>query len=109
MTSTIFALATPAGRSGIAIIRISGPESAATLRALTRRDLPAPRVASRRKFYGADTIIDDGLALWFPGPASFTGEDMVELHIHGGPAVIAAMAESLAAQGLQPAAPGAFT
>src|SRR5262249_4977186 len=55
------------------------------------------------------TIIDDGLALWFPGPASFTGEDMAELHIHGGPAIIAAMAESLAAQGLQPAEPGAFT
>jgi tRNA modification GTPase len=54
-------------------------------------------------------MIDDGLALWFPGPASFTGEDMVELHIHGGPAILAAMAESLAAQALQPAEPGAFT
>jgi tRNA modification GTPase len=162
MTSTIFALATPAGRSGVAIIRISGPAAGDVLRAITQRDLPKPRVAARRKFYGAkpvdpsprplpqgergllfaadragpnpiraergntppsplagegwgegskilSDIIDDGLALWFPGPASFTGEDMVELHIHGGPAIIAAMAGSLAAQGLQHAEPGAFT
>ncbi|MDQ7249072.1 tRNA uridine-5-carboxymethylaminomethyl(34) synthesis GTPase MnmE [Dongia sedimenti] len=112
MSTTIFALATPAGRSGVAIIRISGPDCGDVLRAITQRDLPAPRVATRRKFYAAKTpsaIIDDGLALWFPGPASFTGEDMAELHIHGGPAVIAAMAESLAAHGLQAAEPGAFT
>jgi tRNA modification GTPase len=112
MSTTIFALATPAGRSGVAIIRISGPESGSMLRAITQRDLPTPRVAARRKFYAATVpavLIDDGLALWFPGPASFTGEDMVELHIHGGSAIIAAMAESLAAQGLQPALPGAFT
>ncbi|HVO01166.1 MAG TPA: tRNA uridine-5-carboxymethylaminomethyl(34) synthesis GTPase MnmE [Candidatus Cybelea sp.] len=109
--STIFAPATPAGRSGVAVIRISGPEAGAVLRGVTQRDLPPPRVAARRKFYAvapAD-VIDDGLALWFPGPNSFTGEDMAELHIHGGPAVIAAMSEALAAQGLQPAEPGAFT
>jgi tRNA modification GTPase len=121
MNATIFALATPAGRSGVAIIRISGPESGECLRSITQRDLPKPRVATRRKFYAATPVdpstrpspsyqvIDDGLALWFPGPASFTGEDMVELHIHGGPAIIAAMAESLVAQGLRPAEPGAFT
>ncbi|GAB2177735.1 tRNA uridine-5-carboxymethylaminomethyl(34) synthesis GTPase MnmE [Dongia sp. agr-C8] len=110
MSTTIFALATPAGRSGVAIIRISGPKAGDVLRAITRRDLPQARVAARRKFHGAgDIVIDDGLALWFPEPASFTGEDMVELHIHGGPAVITAMAESLAAQGLQPAEAGAFT
>jgi tRNA modification GTPase len=109
MSSTIFALATPAGRSGVAIIRISGPSAGDVLRTITRRDLPTPRVAVRRKFYSGDTLLDDGLALWFPGPASFTGEDMVELHIHGGSAIIVAMAESLVAQGLQPAEPGAFT
>ncbi len=117
MSTTIFALATPAGRSGVAIIRISGPESGKVLRAITQRDPPPPRVATRRKFYAATTVdpsplsvvIDDGLALWFPGPASFTGEDMAELHIHGGPAIIAAMAESLVGQGLRPAEPGAFT
>src|SRR5690349_19037863 len=98
MSSTIFALATPAGRSGVAIIRISGPAAGDVLRAITLRDLPKPRVAARRRFFAATlpVLIDDGLALWFPGPASFTGEDMVELHIHGGPAIIAAMAESLA-------------
>jgi tRNA modification GTPase len=129
MSTTIFALATPAGRSGVAIIRISGPDAGDVLRRVTQRDLPKPRVATRRKFYAvtpvdpspcpspargqgslrSHRIIDDGLVLWFPGPASFTGEDMVELHIHGGPAIIAALAESLAAQGLQPAEPGAFT
>src|SRR5947208_2807865 len=110
VSTTVFALATPAGRSGVAIIRISGPRSAEVLRQLSHRDLPTPRMAARRKFYDAsDAVLDDGLALWFPGPASFTGEDMAELHIHGGPAIVAAMAESLAAQGLQPAAPGAFT
>jgi tRNA modification GTPase len=118
MSTTIFALATPAGRSGVAIIRISGQNAGAVLRTITQRDLPKPRVAARRKFYAATPVdpsprshqvIDDGLALWFPSPASFTGEDMAELHIHGGPAIIAAMAESLAVQGLQPAEPGAFT
>ena len=109
MNSTIFALATPAGRSGIAVIRVSGPDAGATLRALTRRDLPEPRVAARRKFHRGDAVLDDGLALWFPGPASFTGEDVAELHVHGGPAVIAALAEALAALALKPAEPGAFT
>src|SRR3569623_546990 len=110
MSSTIFALATPAGRSGAAIIRISGPGCGGVLRAITQRDLPKPRVAARRKFFGASHIqVDDGLALWFPGPASFTGEDMAELHIHGGPAIIAAMAEALSAHGLLHAEPGAFT
>ncbi len=114
MSTTIFALATPAGRSGVAILRISGPAAGSVLRAITARDLPPPRVAARRKFYAAapddrSRMIDDGLALWFPGPASFTGEDMVELHIHGGPAIMAVMAETLAAQGLQHAEPGAFT
>src|SRR4051812_1002275 len=110
MSTTIFALATPAGRSGVAIIRVSGIAAGDVVRAMTQRDLPTPRVATRRKFYAATSvIIDDGLALWFPGPSSFTGEDMVELHIHGGPAIITAMAESLVAQGVQPAEPGAFT
>jgi hypothetical protein len=110
MSTTIFALATPAGRSGVAIIRISGPDSGAVLRAITQRDLPKPRVASRRKFYRAETVIDDGLALWFPGPASFTGEDMAELHIHGGLATRAAVLRALAAHpGCRPAEPGEFT
>jgi tRNA modification GTPase len=107
--STIFALATPAGRSGVAVIRISGPDSASVLRALTREALPKARFAARRKFWRGDVLIDDGLVLWFPAPNSFTGEDVAEFHIHGGPAVIAAMAETLRAQGLKLAEPGAFT
>jgi tRNA modification GTPase len=108
---TIFALATPAGRSGVAVFRISGPEAGAALRSLTGQDLPAARLASRRRFYKPHSTepIDDGLALWFPGPASFTGEDVAELHIHGGPAVIAAIAEALRVLGALPAEPGAFT
>jgi len=110
-TATIFALATPAGRSGIAVFRISGAQAGAALESLTTQDLPQPRLAARRKFYKPHStrLLDDGLALWFPAPASFTGEDVVELHIHGGPAVIAAIAESLLALGLTPAEPGAFT
>jgi tRNA modification GTPase len=110
-TATIFALATPAGRSGIAVFRISGPDAGAALRSLTAQDLPSPRLAARRKFYQPHStrLLDDGLALWFPAPASFTGEDIVELHVHGGPAVIAAIAEALRTLGLQPAEPGAFT
>jgi tRNA modification GTPase len=113
MTSTIFALATPAGRSGVAIIRISGPQAGQALRLVTRAELPAPRVASLRKFYAVEatilSAIDDGLALWFPAPASFTGEDVAELQIHGGPAVIAAMLQALSDAGLSAAGPGDFT
>ncbi len=116
--TTIFALATPAGRSGVAVIRVSGPDSARSLRALTRAAPPPARVAARRKLWipapgdgesPPPAMIDDGLVLWFPGPASFTGEDVVEFHVHGGPAVIAAMAEALGDLGLQLAEPGAFT
>jgi len=110
--ATIFAPATPAGRSGVAIIRVSGPEAGRALQALTGRPLPQPRVAKRAKFINLRAqgeTLDDGLALWFPGPASFTGEDMAELQVHGGPAVIAAITEALLALGLKPAEPGAFT
>ena len=88
---TIVALASGAGRAGVAVIRLSGPAAGATLQALTARDLPKPRCATREAFCDPRTglSLDDGLALWFPGPASFTGEDVAELHVHGGPAVIA--------------------
>jgi tRNA modification GTPase len=110
-SATIFALATPAGRSGVAVFRISGAQAGAALKSLTGQDLPPPRLAARRKFYKPHStgVIDDGLALWFPGPASFTGEDVAELHVHGGPAVIAAIAEALRMLGLAPAEAGAFT
>jgi tRNA modification GTPase len=109
---TIAALATGAGRAGVAVIRLSGPEAGACLSALTARALPAPRMATREAFCDPRTglSLDDGLALWFPGPASFTGEDVAELHIHGGPAVIAAVIDAALSQpGVRPAEPGEFT
>lgn len=109
---TIVALATGAGRAGVAVIRLSGPAAGATLSALTARDLPKPRMATREAFCDPRTgvSLDDGLALWFPGPHSFTGEDVVELHIHGGPAVIAAVIDAALSQpGVRPAEPGEYT
>ena len=109
---TIIALASGAGRAGVALIRRSGPDAGPALRALTGRDLPKPRVATREAFCDPRTglSLDDGLALWFPGPASFTGEDVAELHVHGGPAVIAAViAAALSLPGVRPAEPGEYT
>lgn len=107
---TIFALASGAGRAGIAVLRISGPAAAQALTNLARRPLPEPRRATRVCLRDAgDELLDDGLALWFPGPASFTGEDVVELHVHGGRAVIGAVSDALVAVGLRPAEPGEFS
>jgi tRNA modification GTPase len=108
---TIYALATPPGRSGVAVVRISGADARAALAALTARALPKPRVATLRRLIGKDDLpIDDALVLWFPAPHSFTGEDVAELHLHGGPAVIAATLAALSAQqGLRLAEPGEFT
>lgn len=110
MSDTIFALASAPGRAGVAVLRVSGPEAGPILQHICRRALPEPRVAALREFHAPDgTPIDRGLALWFPGPGSFTGEDSAELHAHGGPAVIAAMAEALSQAGARPAEPGEFT
>ena len=78
---TIVALASGAGRAGVAVIRLSGPQAGPTLVALTERDLPKPRRAARRAFChpGSELSLDDGLAIWFPAPRSFTGEDVAEL------------------------------
>ena len=93
---TIYALASAPGRAGVAVLRVSGAAAADALARLTRRDLPPPRVAKlRRLFDAAGTPIDDALVLFFPGPRSFTGEDVVELHLHGGPAVVAAALRAL--------------
>jgi tRNA modification GTPase len=109
---TIVALATGAGRAGVAMIRLSGPAAGATLKALTARDLPKPRVATREAFCDprSGVSLDDGIALWFPGPRSFTGEDVAELQIHGGPAVIAAVIDACLSQpGVRVAEPGEYT
>lgn len=113
LADTIFALASGAGRAGIAVIRLSGPSSGAALQSLSGADLPQPRQATRTSFQDPDnnmSTLDDGLALWFPAPASFTGEDVVELHIHGGPAVIEAILSALSTvEGLRPAEAGEFS
>ena len=109
MSDTIFAPATAAGRSAVAVVRLSGPGTADAVRALAGR-LPAARRASLRTLKTADgRPIDDALVLWFPAPGSYTGEDSAEFHVHGGPAVVGALVEALAALGLRLAEPGEFT
>ncbi|HEX2115729.1 MAG TPA: tRNA uridine-5-carboxymethylaminomethyl(34) synthesis GTPase MnmE [Alphaproteobacteria bacterium] len=107
---TIFAPATAAGRAGVAVIRISGPRAGEALTELTGR-LPQPRVATWSQFTdrAQGSVIDDGLALWFPAPRSFTGEDVAELHVHGSRAVLAALMALLGRLGLRLAEAGEFT
>jgi tRNA modification GTPase len=107
---TIFALSSGAPPAALAIIRISGPEADTALLALTGT-LPAPRRATLARIrHPSGDLIDEGLVLRFPGPASATGEDLVELHLHGGRAVVAAAQQALAAMsGLRAADPGEFT
>lgn len=96
-TPTIFALSSGAPPAGIGVIRVSGPQAAAALTALTGR-LPHPRRASLAKLHDSTgALLDEALVLWFPGPNTATGEDLAELHCHGGRAVIAAVEAALAA------------
>lgn len=105
---TVFALASGAGRAAVAVLRLSGPGTAAALEALAGA-LPAPRMATLRPLRHGGEALDRALLLWFPGPRSFTGEDAAELHLHGGAAVLAAVSGALVALGLRPAEPGEFT
>ena len=108
---SIFALATAPGRAGVAMMRVSGPAAGAALQALARRPLPSPRRATLARLYAeSGEPLDEALLLWFPAPASYTGEDVAELHLHGGRAVVAGVAEALARlPGLRPAEAGEFT
>ncbi len=108
MTDTIFALATPPGRGAIAVIRLSGPETEAVLTALGAGGL-RPRIACLRTLTHSGEPLDDALVLRFAGPASYTGDDAAELHLHGGPAVVEGVSAALIALGLRPAEPGEFT
>jgi tRNA modification GTPase len=106
---TIFAVASGSGRAAITVVRISGAGSSAVLASLCRR-VPAPRRASLRTLRDPDgTILDRGVVVWFPGPRSYTGEDSAELHLHGGKAVLEAVATALLRAGARPAEPGEFT
>ena len=109
MSDTIFAPATAPGRAAVAVVRISGPATRAALRVLTPRALKPRRAALRTLKDRKGAVIDTGLVLWFPGPASYTGEDGAELHVHGGPVVVGALSEALLAAGLRLAEPGEFT
>jgi len=111
MSSTIFALASGPGRAAIAVLRISGPKASQVLRALIG-PLPPPRHARLARFRDPETneTLDQGLALWFPSPQSYTGEDMAELHLHGGRAVVAGLISVLSRlPDLRPAEPGEFS
>lgn len=110
-TDTIFAPATAAGRAGVAIVRLSGPGVRAAMAALGVA-VPPPRSLRRAVFHVKSTgeVIDDGLAVFFPAPRSYTGEDVAEFHVHGGRAVMAAMLEALGrVPGLRLAESGEFT
>lgn len=111
MTATIFALATASGRAAVAVVRLSGPAAGSALQALAG-PRPPPRRAVLRALLdpASGALLDRGLVLWLPGPGTATGEDMAELHLHGGRAVVAAVLAALAScPGCRPAEPGAFT
>ncbi len=107
---TIFALSSGMGPAGVAVIRVSGPRVRFGLETLID-SIPEPRHAAVRAIRAADgSLIDRGLVLFFSGPHSFTGEDVAELHVHGGRAVVAAVLDALAAlRGFRAAEPGEFT
>ena len=110
MKDTIFGLATAAGRSAVAVVRISGCASHEALSALTKGPLPPIRQAAVRKLFASDgALLDEALVLRWASPASFTGENVVELHLHGGAAVIDGVLNALGAVGLRQAEPGEFT
>jgi tRNA modification GTPase len=109
VNDTIFALSSGSPPAAIAVVRISGPRSEAALEALAGK-LPGPRVAQLANLRWRGEPLDRALVLRFPGPHSATGEDVAELHLHGGRAVVAAVLEALAGvEGLRPAEPGEFT
>ena len=109
---TIYALSSGSGISGIAVIRVSGKNTAEVIKKLTQAKLPIPRVATIRKINknGGKELIDEGVIIWFPGPNSYTGEDLAEFHVHGSRAVIKAMHIAISKiKNCRLAEPGEFT
>ena len=94
---TIYALSSGSGISGVAVIRVSGPETKKVIKVLTKGSLPMPRIATLKKINKIKTneLIDEGIIIWFPAPESYTGEDMAEFHVHGSIAVIQAIQNSI--------------
>jgi tRNA modification GTPase len=109
MHATIVAAATPPGAGGVGIIRVSGDQTERIARAMLG-SLPEPRTASHRKFKDANgKQLDTGIALYFPAPASFTGESVLELQGHGGPVVMSLLIDAAVSLGARLAQPGEFT
>ena len=109
---TIYALSTGPGISGVAVIRVSGPETKIVISKLTNGSFPEPRVATLKKINKINTneLIDEGLILWFPAPQSYTGEDMAEFHVHGSRSVVEVLHSSIAhVENCRLAEPGEFT
>ncbi len=109
---TIYALSSGPGTSGVAIIRISGTEASEVIKLLTSMKVPKPRVATLRKinYINTSELIDEGIIIWFPGPESYTGEDMAEIHIHGGKSIIQALLSTISKiKNCRLAEPGEFT
>ena len=105
----IVAAATAPGRSGIGVVRVSGPDLGPLMDGIVGRRLPA-RVATLCDFRGADSApIDQGIALYFPGPQSYTGQDVLELQGHGGPVVMQLLVRRCGELGARLAEPGEFT
>jgi tRNA modification GTPase len=106
---TIAAIATPPGKGGIGILRISGNDTAAVMQAVLKKNLQ-PRFAYYTPFYDQDgSILDTGLALYFPAPHSFTGEDVLELHAHGGPVLLDLLLRRILLLDVRLARPGEFS
>ena len=109
---TIYALSSGPGIAGISVIRVSGPETEKVIKKLTGKELPVPRLATVRKFNKIKDkeLIDEGILIWFPGPKSYTGEDMAEIHVHGSIAIVEAIHEAISSiGGCRLAEPGEFT
>ena len=109
---TIYALSSGSGISGIAVIRISGPETKKIIEKLTLGPIPKARQATIKKInkINANELIDEGIIIWFPGPQSYTGEDMAEFHVHGSRAVIEEIQSSISKfENCRLAEPGEFT
>src|ERR1041384_7857079 len=112
-TDTIVALATPPGRSGIGIVRLSGPQSLAILRELVRSQTfdPQPNLLTLHSLFdpNSDDVLDQGMVCYFKAPHSFTGEDVVELHCHGSPILLRGLVDAALKLNARMARPGEFS